>query len=193
MVINDAWARAGSNCWTLTQLCWKLKLIKSDLKLLNRENFSKIQERVKETYCLLQTVQVQALTTPSQQSFQEERDLHNRWLFLRQIEECFFRQKSRINWLQEGDLNTTYFHRICQVRASYNAIRLFTTAAGTRVIDPTEMSQLAVAHFQSVLGPLASCSPPIASMASWFSCLFDYRVSPAQAQQMLIIPSNVEI
>lgn len=96
-------------------------------------------------------MQVQALTTPSQQSFQEERDLHNRWLF---------------------------FHRICQVRASYNAIRIFTTAAGTRVTDPTEMSQLAVAHFQSVLGPLASCSPPIASMASWFSGLFDYRVSP---------------
>uniref|UniRef100_A0A0D3C302 Endonuclease/exonuclease/phosphatase domain-containing protein n=1 Tax=Brassica oleracea var. oleracea TaxID=109376 RepID=A0A0D3C302_BRAOL len=47
MVIHDAWSRAGSNCWTLTQLCWKLKLIKIDLKLLNRDNFSKIQESVK--------------------------------------------------------------------------------------------------------------------------------------------------
>ncbi|KAF3497183.1 hypothetical protein DY000_02054392 [Brassica cretica] len=73
---------------------------------------------------LLQTC-VQALQTLTTQLFQEERDLNQKWKFLRQIEECFFRQKSHINWLREGDLNTTYFFRICQVRASYNAIRSF--------------------------------------------------------------------
>ena len=162
-VVLDAWSRAGSNCWTLTQLCWKLKLIKTDLKILNRDNFSKIQERVKESYILLQTAQVQALQNPTPQLFQEERDLHDRWIFLRQIEECFFRQKSRINWLAEGDLNTTYFHRMCQVRASYNAIRLFITDAGILITDPIEMSQLAIMHFQSVLGPQNNISQQINS------------------------------
>lgn len=121
-LILDAWTRAGSNCSSLADLCWKLKLIKTDLKLLNRDNYSKIQERVSDTYRLLQLAQVQSLQSPSSQTFQDERDIHQRWTFLRQIEECYFRQKSRINWLREGDLNTTYFHRICQVRASYNML-----------------------------------------------------------------------
>uniref|UniRef100_A0A0D3CI77 Uncharacterized protein n=1 Tax=Brassica oleracea var. oleracea TaxID=109376 RepID=A0A0D3CI77_BRAOL len=146
-LITDAWAQAGGICCNLADLCWKLKIIKKDLKLLNRDNYSKIQERVKETYCLLQTVQVQALQSPTPQIFREERDLNQRWMFLRQIEECYFRQKSWINWLREGDLNTTYFHRICQVRASYNAIRVFITSTGALITDPLEMSQHAIAHF----------------------------------------------
>ncbi|CAG7872168.1 unnamed protein product, partial [Brassica rapa] len=121
-VINDAWIHAGSASQSLTQLCWKLKQIKSDLKRINKENYSKIQERVVETHSLLKNVQVQALNDPSPDTFQSERELHQKWNFLREIEELFFRQKSRINWLKEGDLNTAYFFRICQVRASYNAI-----------------------------------------------------------------------
>ncbi|KAF3567732.1 hypothetical protein DY000_02018584 [Brassica cretica] len=167
-LVMDAWTQAGNSCCSLADLCWKLKSIKTDLKLLNKNNFSKIQERVSETHRLLEIVQVQALHTPTTQLFQEERDLNERWLFLRQIEECFFLQKSRINWLREGDLNTTYFHRICQVRASYNAIRSFLTASGILITDPLQMSQLAIAHFQEVLGPLHHHRPPIVSHLSWF-------------------------
>ncbi|KAL0877801.1 hypothetical protein Bca101_027507 [Brassica carinata] len=32
MVVHDAWARAGSSSWTLTQLCWKLKLLKIEIE-----------------------------------------------------------------------------------------------------------------------------------------------------------------
>ncbi|KAG2314505.1 hypothetical protein Bca52824_017627 [Brassica carinata] len=154
-VVKMAWSQAGSTSATLANLCWKLKNIKSDLKLLNKEYFSKIQERVSDINCLLQNVQVQALNSPSPQLFQEERDLHQKWLFLREIEECFFRQKSRINWLREGDLNTAYFFRICQSRASYNAIRSFVTTAGVVIQDPLEMSFLAVNHFKAVLASRA--------------------------------------
>lgn len=124
-LILDAWVRTGSMSCNLKHFCWKLKIIKNDLKRLNKDNYSKIQERVTETYGLLQCVQVQVLQSPSPQLFQDEKELHLKWLFLREIEESYFRQKSRINWLKEGDFNTTYFHRICQVRASYNAIRSF--------------------------------------------------------------------
>lgn len=170
-------------CHTLTQLCWKLKQIKSKLKRINRENYSQIQEKVSETHSLLQHVQVQALQDPSPTNFQVERDLHQKWNFLREIEELYFRQKSRINWLREGNLNTTFFHRIYQVRSSYNAIRAFLNAAGVWITDPEEMSNLVVSHFCSVLGPF-NPSTSISSSQKWFQSLLNYTVSPAQSRQM---------
>lgn len=58
----------------------------------------------------------------------------------------------------------------------YNAVRSFTTAMGTLITDPIEMSHLAVSHFQSVLGPWSNTSPPINSLPSWFAQLTNFRV-----------------
>ena len=146
-LIQDAWTQARNTCQTLAQLCWKLKPIKRDLKTLNRENFTQIQERVSEAYRLLQSAQVQALQDPNPSMFQMEKDLHQKWSFLREIEELFFRQKSRITWLREGDLNTAYFLRICKTRVSYNAIRAFLSDCGTWITDPLLMSSHAINHF----------------------------------------------
>lgn len=114
-------------------------------------------------------------------------------MFLRYIEESYYRQKSRINWLSEGDLNTTFFHRLCQVRASYNAIRCLMSVAGIMVTDPVEMSALAVGHFKSVLGPQDYASPPIFSSSSWFVGLLGFECNLQQCQQMLLVPSGEDI
>lgn len=57
-ILEDAWNQAGSYAWDLSSLCYKLRKIKGALKLLNRENFSCIQERVRQTNMLLQAVQL---------------------------------------------------------------------------------------------------------------------------------------
>lgn len=178
---------------TLTGLCWKLKCIKSFLKTLNRENYSNIQERVRETNSLLQIAQVRALEDPSPQSFLEEKLLHDKWNFLRLLEESYFRQKSRINWLQEGDLNTTYFHRVCQARACFNAIRSFLLASGDVITDPIEMSVPAVGHFKSVLGPDFLPRPSLVSPPEWFRAICNFRFSLQQKTYMLKLPSSEEI
>nr|VDD11040.1 unnamed protein product [Brassica oleracea] len=63
-VVFETWVQAGSASHTLTSLCWKLKCLKNALRTLNRDNFSKIQERVNDTNNLLQCLQVQALQKP---------------------------------------------------------------------------------------------------------------------------------
>lgn len=146
-----------------------------------------------ETNRLLQIVQVQALQNPSQTTFQTETDLHQQWNFLRQIEEMYFRQKSRINWLKEGDFNTTYFHRICQTIASYNAIRAFLSSTGIWITDPTEMSAHDVCHFQSVLGPQYYQPPIISSSSQWFTELTSYVFPQSHSELMLSIPTSEEI
>uniref|UniRef100_A0A0D3BU43 Endonuclease/exonuclease/phosphatase domain-containing protein n=1 Tax=Brassica oleracea var. oleracea TaxID=109376 RepID=A0A0D3BU43_BRAOL len=124
-IAADLWIQTGGTATTLGELCWKLKQIKRVLRKINRENFSKIQERVAIANNLLKIVQGQALQDPSPALFQKERELTEKWEFLRTIEEAYFRQKSRINWLKEGDLNTSYFHRIWKVRTAVNSIRSF--------------------------------------------------------------------
>lgn len=165
-VVSLAWAEAGSSAATLSSLCWK---------------------------CLLQIVQVNSLQNPSPQTFQAERDLHTRWSFLREIEECYFRQKSRINWLAEGDLNTTYFFRICQTRASYNAIRCFILLSGETITDPSAMSSYAITHFSSILGQLPPASTYILSTEAWFHSLTSFRCLPGHAQKMIAIPTGEDI
>nr|VDD56334.1 unnamed protein product [Brassica oleracea] len=70
------------------------------------------------------------MQTPTMQLFELEKQALERWNFLRMIEESYFKQRSRINWLKEGDQNTTYFYRIVQTRLSYNMIRSFILPSG---------------------------------------------------------------
>lgn len=184
--VKEAWILAGINSSTLADLSWKLKSIKSVLQRLNSENFSKIQERVIYANSLLKYVQVRALQNPSTALFQEEHDLHERWMFLRGIEEAYFRQKSRINWLKEGDFNTTYFYRVAVVRAAINTIRSFLLPDGTLVSDPEAMALLAVNHFKAILAPV---SLPFAAVSiNWFQDLISYRCSPDTVSSLSSLP-----
>lgn len=192
-VVREAWFEAGSESANLSSLSWKLKYIKRSLKILNRENFSQIQERVREIYSLLQFVQVRALNDPTPETFEEERVLNEKWQFLRQIEECFFQQKSRINWLTVGDLNTTFFHRVCLTRASFNAIRSFLLLSGALLTDPLQMSAHAIAHFKAMLGPDGLLPTMLFTPSDWFRSLTRFQCSLQQQQRMLLMPTTEEI
>ncbi|CAA7017493.1 unnamed protein product [Microthlaspi erraticum] len=114
-------------------------------------------------------------------------------MFLRHIEESYFKQKSRINWLKEGDLNTTYFQRIAQTRVSYNSIRFFLLPSGDTIHDPLEMSEHAIRHFKSILGPSVLHPPLIASPPSWFQTLLPFRCPPEQQRDMISLPRAEDI
>lgn len=139
----------------------------------------------------LQQAQSDALNNPSPLSFLVGKDLHSQWTFLRSIEESYFRQKSRINWLKEGDFNTAYFHRIAVVRAAYNTIRFFHLSSGLIIENPVAMSDHAINHFKSIMGPPV-VSPSQASI-SWFQTLLPFRCGRALQDSMVKRPSNEEI
>ena len=190
-VVLDSWTQAGS--WNLNALVWKQKQIKSDLKQLNKEFFSQISLRVSEANRVLQDVQVQIMQAPTPQLFELEKQAIDRWNYLRMIEECYFTQRSRINWLKEGDLNTTYFFLIVQTRLNFNIIRLFTLPSGTILTDPLEMSSHAVRHFSSTLGPGPPHCVVTASTAEWFQSLSPFRCDQDQSIKMTAIPTCEEI
>lgn len=189
----DAWTQAGDTVWNLTALYWKQKQIKSDLKHLNRENFSQIQVRVSEANRLLLDVQVLALNTPSTHLFEMEKQALQTWNFLRGIEESYFRQRSRVNWLKEGDQNTTFFFRMVQARMNFNFIRSFLLPLGVIISDPILMSVHAVTHFQQILGPSPAHVLGVLSTTQWFHSLTDFACPSELAAQMTALPTADEI
>ena len=191
-VVLEAWNQAGNTALNLGDLYWKQKNIKHDLNSLNRENFSQIQRRVSEANVLFLDAQVLALESPNLVNFENEKELYNKWSFLRQIEESYFKQKSRVNWLKEGDLNTTYFFRMFQTRCSYNSIRSF-LSNGVLITDPLAMSFIAINHFKSILGPDHLLFPALSSPPGWFQSICPFSTSSVAQQLMQLIPTEAEI
>jgi hypothetical protein len=47
---------------------------------------------------------------------------HQEWENLCKQEEIFWRQKSRVQWLKEGERNTRFFHRSTMANRAHNRI-----------------------------------------------------------------------
>ncbi|XVF77677.1 hypothetical protein PTKIN_Ptkin14bG0066400 [Pterospermum kingtungense] len=95
----------------------KLKRLKPQLKSFNKMHFSDISRRVKGKKMQLEEVQERILEfLPCDEDLEKEKKLFSELMALRRDEESFFKQESRIQWLQEGDLNTTFFHNIVKAK-----------------------------------------------------------------------------
>ncbi|KAH0885048.1 hypothetical protein HID58_061144, partial [Brassica napus] len=123
----------------------KLKALKYEMRLMNKTHYGDLPARTKQAY------ENQVLRDPNPMTFAAAAVASDRWNKLARIEEKFFRQKSCIRCLAAGDLNTTFFHRSVQSRASWNAIRQLHTESGEILNDPTAISREAVQHFQRFL------------------------------------------
>lgn len=190
-VVETAWFQSGSEATDLSTLGFKIKGLKRVMKTLARDKFSDIQKRVIYTNSLLKDVQVQCLNQPNEENFKAEKDLITHWTFLRGVEEAFFKQKSRINWLRLGDQNTLFFMRVAATRNSYNSIRSLQLPCGLLVTDSVELCEISLAHFQSILSPVNL--PLLSSPFQWFLELLPFSFSPVQQTLLSFLPDTTEI
>ncbi|XP_056172498.1 uncharacterized protein LOC115693838 [Syzygium oleosum] len=144
----------------------KLKALKAKLKLMNRTSFSDISNRTEQARLNLSTVQTALESNPFDQNLNaSEVTLLRTFSDLRSQEESFFRQKSRIRWLKEGDLNTKYFHHFVNKRRLHNRILTVSTEDGVLITDPQEVNSHIVRHFQSLLnGGSAPAQPSVSEL-----------------------------
>lgn len=82
---------------------------------------------------------------------------------------------------------------MCQVPASYNAIRAFVTLDGTWITDPMEMSIHAVSHFGAMLAPLSLSPSFVYTAPQWFAHLTGFHLFITAAQHMTLLPTPAEI
>lgn len=150
--MNAVW-----NCDQITRtdqfkLVRSLKLLKKDLRRLNKRHYSGISQRVKDQKLLVDGLQRDLLTLPNVATAREEHAERNKLNVLLKAEEKFYRQKSRVRWADVGDRNTPFYHRMVTQHASTNHIHFLKDAEDHMFFATDDIKAHAAAYFQGILG-----------------------------------------
>ncbi|KAK8612481.1 hypothetical protein V6N13_092596 [Hibiscus sabdariffa] len=105
--------------------------LKPNLKELNRAHFADISERVKVKRKELEELQLHNLSHDLRR-IEEEHVVHVELVDLEAVESSFYRQKAKIQWIQNGDLGTKLFHSTAIAKKKKNTIGFKHDANGNR-------------------------------------------------------------
>ena len=81
---------------------------------------------------------------------QEEEEYRKKWKDIILREEFFWKQRSRVCWLTEGDKNITFFHRSAFYRKRRNTINRLEGEGGRVFKDQEEMGRHVVEYYSKV-------------------------------------------
>lgn len=162
----DAWIQ-HPNCFPLVQEAWqvevqghpmfrfvtRLKYLKNSLKKLHRENFNDIEKRVQEAKQKLIEVQHKILNDLSNYELQEEEKvLKAKYTELLSIEEQLLKQSANVEWMQNGDLNTAFFHAYIKQKRAHSTISTICTEGGQWLNDEEEIKAEILQYYENFLG-----------------------------------------
>lgn len=86
----------------------------------------------------------------------------------------FWKQKSRVDWLQEGDRNTTFFHNFVKAQRYGNSITSLISSEGAQLSSCVDISREVVSYFSNLFTKdefivveeeraILNCIPPLVS------------------------------
>ncbi|MQM10051.1 hypothetical protein Taro_042937 [Colocasia esculenta] len=152
-VVSEVWNANSDNILNpLIRLQVKLKNVKKMLKLWNKEVFCHVSQMVRLAAEEAERLQGVFDETPSEDNrvamFATNAKLH----IAMNKEEVFWKQKSRVDWLMNGDRNTTFYHATVNCNRKRSFIhRLKINGSGGCCSDPEVLRKEAVSFFQTLL------------------------------------------
>ncbi|GAV85208.1 hypothetical protein CFOL_v3_28646 [Cephalotus follicularis] len=129
----------------------KLKCLKGLLRGLGTRPDSKVKD-LRSCLHSVQHALKSGVSDPSVAA--KEKELRKEVGQAARMEEAFYKQKSRIQWMKEGDSNTAYFHKMVKVRQSKNHLVRIRDDNGVWVESEEGIAQVAVNYFTNIFGSL---------------------------------------
>ena len=189
-IIADCWFSSNVYGTAMFRVARKLKLLKPVIREFSKANYSGIEKRAAEAHEALILAQQRTLLDPSSANAAAELELQRTWAILSAAEEGFFLQKSRVTWLDVGDNNTPYFHRMASSRQAINHIHFLEDFSGNRIQSQSQIQDHCVEFFTSLLSPVVS--PPLFEQSD-ITSLLNFTCSQAQQAEISATFTNVEI
>eukprot|EP00253_Pinus_taeda_P002691 PITA_02691 len=117
----------------------------------NKKEFGDILKARIETEQKLQEINQINIT----EDFNEERkiltnSLQEEWEDRCLQEEIFWRHKSRIQWIKEGERNTNFFHKSTMAHRAHNRITKIKDSEGIELVSHKDMESSLVQHFFNI-------------------------------------------
>ncbi|GAA0150088.1 hypothetical protein LIER_37059 [Lithospermum erythrorhizon] len=127
----------------------KLKRVKEKLEVLNKESYSNISCKVVEASRELETVQAKVYGGDLDPNLLlQMKMLEGNCMRLFEAEKFFYRDKSRVTWIDEGDANTPFFHSRLKVQNVKNTIIIIRDASGNMLIDSEDVKGETAADYE---------------------------------------------
>lgn len=120
-VVADSWNRPATGC-PLQLLFTKMKRLKPILKAFNLSHFGDLPARVRDKRLELEAAQLDLLYSYNPDKFLKVKMLKEDLIFLEDAEREFYKQKAKVRWTCEGDLNTSFFFSV--VKSKHNKYTL---------------------------------------------------------------------
>ncbi|KAG7559344.1 ABC transporter type 1 transmembrane domain superfamily [Arabidopsis thaliana x Arabidopsis arenosa] len=146
------WYSLNASGSDMFRVSYKLRELKKVIREFSKVNYSDLEKRVQEALSDLTELQSRVLSNPSPANACLEIEATRKWEILSKAEESFFYQKSRITWLDEGDKNTSFFHRMASTRQAQNHIHFLIDGQGNRIETQENIHDHCVDFFNDLLG-----------------------------------------
>ncbi|XP_020258489.1 uncharacterized protein LOC109834882 [Asparagus officinalis] len=133
--VSSIWQTSITGC-KMYSVASKLKLLKVALKDLNRKIFHNISEQVNRAKINLKKAQNNLQADPlNSVLIAQEKECIVTFNRLLECELSFYQQKSRIQWIVQGDRCTSYFHSAIKAKRHLNRVNLLYNSAGDKITD----------------------------------------------------------
>lgn len=130
----------------------KLKELKGRIKKWNKEEFGNIMEEKQKLEKEMETIQQKIISEGRDEELsRKEGILIGKIEERRKQEEILWRQKSRVNWLREGERNTKFFHQEMIQYRHRNKISSIKNAEGERVEEQGDIEKILIDYHKGIL------------------------------------------
>jgi hypothetical protein len=154
-LMEQTWTKGSGTSASLQATCNKLRSVAVSLRQWSRDTFGSVQKQIKK----LERQLLYLRTGPcNAASLTETRDIERKLCELFKREEIIARQRSRVDWLKEGDRNrnTAFFHARASARRRANTIKLLKREDGSKC-DQLPAIKGMVEHFYGELFTSEPC------------------------------------